>query len=347
MDVKHSCGIHVASLAMVFVVLALAGCGADEGADEVVVYTSVDESVARPVAERFERETGIRGRLVPDTEETKSTGLVNRLIAEKARPRADVFWSGDPMRAALLKRKGVSAAYRSAESAELPVAYSDPESHWTGFSARARVIIFNRELVPEATKPRSVFDLLKPELKGRVCIANPLFGTTSMHAAALFLVLGEERAREWFEGFARNGGRILSSNGEVRRRVANGEFAVGLTDTDDAHVAKMEGKPVAVVYPDADGMGTVIVPNCAVLIAGGPNPDAGRRFIDHLLRARTEEALARSAAAQMPLRPDVPAPAGMTRIASLHPMEVDYAELATLLERLLGGYLLEWVQRNL
>ena len=49
---------------------------------EVVVYTSVDDVFARPIAERFERETGIRVRLVPDTEETKSTGLVNRLIAE-------------------------------------------------------------------------------------------------------------------------------------------------------------------------------------------------------------------------------------------------------------------------
>ena len=284
---------------------------------------------------------------MPDTEETKSTGLVNRLIAEKARPRADVFWSGDPMRAALLKRKGVSAAYRSAESVGLPVRYSDPEGHWTGFSARARVIIFNRELVSEARKPRSVFDLLKPELEGRACIANPLFGTTSMHAAALFLVLGEERARAWFEGFAKNGGRILSSNGEVRRRVANGEFAVGLTDTDDAHVAKMDGKPIGVVYPDSDGMGTLIVPNCAVLIAGGPNPDAGRRFIDYLLRAKTEEALARSAAAQMPLRPEVPVPASLTPIANLHPMEVDYAKLAVLQEQLLGGYLRDWVRRNL
>jgi len=73
--------------------------------NEVVVYSSVDEIFARPIAERFERETGIRVRLVPDTEETKSTGLLNRLIAEKTRPQADVFWSGDPVRAAILSRR--------------------------------------------------------------------------------------------------------------------------------------------------------------------------------------------------------------------------------------------------
>src|SRR5437773_11119319 len=123
-----------------------------------------------------------------------------------------------------------------------------------------------------------------------------------MHAAALFAVLREDQAKAFFQGFAENGGKILSSNGEVRRRVAAGEFAVGITDTDDANSARLEGKPVGMVYPDADGMGTLIIPNCTVLIAGGPHPEAARRFIDYLLRPETEQALATSEAAQIPLR---------------------------------------------
>ena len=68
---------------------------------------------------------------------------------------------------------------------------------------------------------------------------------------------------------------MLSSNGEVRRRVAAGEFAVGITDTDDVNVARLEGKPVGMVYPDANGMGTLIIPNCAVLIAEWPQSGGG------------------------------------------------------------------------
>src|SRR6185436_19179029 len=141
-----------------------------------------------------------------------------------------------------------------------------------------------------------------------------------MHAAALFAVLGEDKAKAFFEGLTANGGTMLSSNGEVRRRVAAGEFAVGITDTDDVNVARLEGKPVGVVYPDADGMGTLIIPNCAVLIAGGPHPDAGRRFIDYLLRPETEKALAESEAAQIPLRPGVPVPDAVSSIERLKPM---------------------------
>jgi iron(III) transport system substrate-binding protein len=327
-------------------VMLIAGACSRNSGQEVVVYTSVDDVFARPIAERFTQETRLAVRLVPDTEETKSTGLLNRLIAEKERPQADVFWSGDPVRAAILKAKGLSMPYRSPQAEGLPPKFSDPDGHWTGFSARARVLIYNRTLVPEGQAPTSVMDFLTPHFTGKACIANPLFGTTSMHAAALFAVLGEDKAKAFFEGFAANGGKMLSSNGEVRRRVAAGEFAVGITDTDDVNVARLEGKPVGMVYPDTDGMGTLIVPNCAVLIANGPNPDTGRRFIDYLLRPETEKALAESEAAQIPLRPGISVPETVPSIERLKPMAVNYAALAGLLETLSKGYLKEWVDRQ-
>lgn len=332
-------------LQLFVLMVAVAGVTSASG-EEVVVYTSVDDLFARPIARQFEADTGITVRLVPDTEETKSTGLVNRLIAEKARPQADVFWSGDPVRAAILKAKGISQPYHSPRADGLPLRFSDPKWHWTGFSARARVLIYNRNLVPEDQKPASIMDLNAPRFRSKACLANPLFGTTSMHAAALFAVLGDEQAKAFFEGFTDNQGKIASSNGDVRRRVANGECAIGVVDTDDANVARIEGKPIEVVFPDANGMGTVIIPNCVVMIAGAPNAAAARRFIDYLLRPETERALAESEAAQMPLRSGVTVPSGMMTISKLHPMAVDYGALARILERLAPGYLKEWVDRN-
>jgi iron(III) transport system substrate-binding protein len=325
--------------------IAVLGACTRQSSQDVVVYTSVDDVFARPIAGAFEQETGRRVRLVPDTEETKSTGLLNRLLAERERPQADVFWSGDPVRAAILKANGISAPYQSPQANGLPAQFSDPEHHWTGFSARARVLIYNRDLVVGDTAPRSVSDLLAPRFAAKACIANPLFGTTSMHAAALFSVLGDERARAFFDALLANGGKVVASNGDVRRRVANGECAVGITDTDDARVAQLEGKPIGVVYPDADGMGTLIVPNCAVLIANGPNPAGGRAFIDYLLRPETEAALAASPAAQMPLRSGVPIPTGIVPIGDLHPMRVEYADLAARLPELSTGFLKAWVDR--
>lgn len=327
--------------------VGLAGCtpGTPPGG-VVVVYTSVDDVVARPVCERFQKQTGIEVKLVPDTEETKSTGLLNRLIAEKARPVADVFWSGDPMRAAVLKAKGVSTPFRPADPADASGRFSDREGHWAALSARARVILYNTNLVEPGREPRSIDDFLDSRWKGKACLANPLFGTTSMHAAALFEVMGNEAAAKFFDGMRTNAVRMLSSNGEVKRRVAGGEFAFGLTDTDDATVAIQEGKPVRMVFPDADGRGTLIVPNAAVLVANGPSPENGRRFIDFLMTAEVEQALAESEAAQMPLGHGVPVPAGVARVDAIKSMPVDYSKLASLAESLAGGFLQDWVRRQ-
>lgn len=325
---------------LTFAASTLAACNRS-APEEVVVYTSVDDVFARPIAELFQKQSGIVVKLVPDTEETKSTGLLNRLIAEKGKPVADVFWSGDPMRAAVLKSKGISQPYRSPNGAGMPAEFSDPAGHWAALSARARVIIINTQLVPADGQPRGLADFLDAKWRGKTCIANPLFGTTSMHAAALFETMGEEKARAFFDTMTANGVKMLSSNGEVKRRVGEGEFAFGLTDTDDVHQSVKDGKPVAAVYPDAGSTGTLVIPNAAVLIAGAPHPENGRRFIDFLLTAEVEEELAKSCA-QMPLRPGVPVPPGVKRLDEIRALPVDYEKLGARIETLAQGFLREW-----
>ena len=321
----------------------LIGCRpGDKPSNTVVVYTSVDDVFARPVCQQFQKQTGIEVKLVPDTEETKSTGLLNRLIAEKARPQADVFWSGDPVRAAVLKARGISTPFKPANPADTTGRFSDSAGHWSALSARARVLIVNTNLVPAASTPRSLQAFLDPKWKGKACLANPLFGTTSMHAAAWFETMGEAKAKEFLQGFRANGVKMLSSNGEVKRRVAAGEFAFGLTDTDDASVAMKEGKPVTMIYPDQDGAGTLIVPNAAVLIANSPNAENGKKFIEYLLTAPVEKSLAESEAAQMPLRRGVPVPPGVKGVGEIKAMAVNYETLGARLDELTAGFLRTW-----
>lgn len=90
------------------------------------------------------------------------------------------------------------------------------------------------DLVKAGDEPKSIFELTRLTWKDRVAIANPLFGTTSFHVAALFKAVGKARTRKWLDDLKRNNVQILASNGEVKRRVASGEVAVGLSDSDDA-----------------------------------------------------------------------------------------------------------------
>jgi iron(III) transport system substrate-binding protein len=154
-----------------------------------------------------------------------------------------------------------------------------------------------------------------------------------MHVGALFTSWGEDAARRFLEDLKANGVRVASSNGEVKRLVVTGEVAFGLTDTDDAHEAIEEGAPVEVVYPDQDGLGTLVMPTTVVLIRRGPNGEAGRKLIDYLLGAQVERRLA-EAGAHMPLRAGVPAPKGVRGVGEIRAMNVDYARVTSEMERI-------------
>lgn len=321
------------------VLLLAAACAGPGARDEAVVYTSVDQVFSDPVFRACGERLGIAVRAVFDTEETKSTGILNRLIAEAAHPQADVFWSGDPVRPFLLVSRGLVAPYASPEAAAVPPAFRAADGTWTGIAARARVLLVNTDLVPADERPTSLLDLADPRWRGRAAIANPLYGTTTMHVAALATVWGEERTRAFLDELEANDVRVAASNGEVKRLVAAGEAAFGLTDTDDAHVALEEGRPVAVVYPDQDDLGTLVMPTSVVLMAGAPHAVAGRRLVDCLLSAATEHRLAEQAA-HMPLRTGAAAP-GVVSVEEIRAMEVDYREVAAMMETI-QPWLKEW-----
>ncbi len=306
----------------------------------VIVYTSVDQVFSEPILRRFESKTGIRVRAVFDTEETKSTGVLNRLIAEATSPQATVFWSGDPVRPFLLIERGIVESYASPSARTIPQGFKSAEGTWTGFAARARVLLVNRQKLADRPMPRSVCDLADPQWKGRTAIANPLFGTSTMHVAAWFSAWGDDDAKRFMNALKDNDVRIASSNGEVKRLVVAGEVVFGLTDTDDANEAIKEGAAVEVVFPDQDGIRTLVMPTTVVLIRGGPQPELGRRLIDFLLSPEVERMMAQSAA-HMPLHPDVPTPAHVRRVGDIQAMSVDYARIASEMERI-QPWLRQW-----
>jgi iron(III) transport system substrate-binding protein len=316
----------------------LTGCNGRSGSNSqaaavpgtVVVYTSADQPFAEPVLQAYRRKSGVDVRMVFDTEETKTTGLVNRLQAEQSNPQADVFWCSDPARGIAITRLGLAQPYLSANAAAIPATFKDPQGLWTGFAARARVLIVNTQRVPESDTPQSIRAMTDPKWRGKACIANPLFGTTSFHAAALFVKWGDERAQRFFHDLKGNDVQIVDSNGAAKEQVSAGLISWGLTDTDDANVAIQEGKPVRMVYPDqgSGGMGTPLMPNTVSLVKGAPHPEEGKKLIDYLLSREVEAMLARSASMNLPLHPGVATPPNVKAIDKLKFLEVDYGRVA-------------------
>lgn len=301
---------------------------------EVAVYVSLDEEHATAVLKSFEDETGIKVRANYDTEDNKTVGLVNKIIAESGRPLADVYWNNECGQTERLRKKGLLDVYVSPAAAEIPEKFKDPEGYWTGFAARARVLIYNPKLVKPEDLPRKLEDLADPKFAPKCAMAKPLTGTTLTHAGALHAAWGKERTEAWLEGLRKNGVRFERGNAQVARIVAEGERAFGMTDTDDVHVQRLDGRAVDQVLLDQgpDGLGALLIPNSVMILKGARNPETARKLVDWLISAKTESTLAAGRSAQVPLRPGVSAPAHVVDPAKVRIHQADWREVASMIE---------------
>jgi iron(III) transport system substrate-binding protein len=317
-------------LALVAVLaLALVGCWSGS-AEEVVVYAALDREFSEPVLNDFSKSSGIAVLPKYDDESTKSVGLTNIIIQEASRPRCDVFWNNEILNTLRLERQGFLEAYHSPAAAAYPEMYRSPDGTWHGFAGRARVLIVNTKLVPEAERPKSIYDLVDPKWKGQIGIARPTAGTTASHAAVLFAVLGEEKAKDFFRQLRANGVQVLGGNKQIATACSAGQIAFGLTDTDDAIIEIERAGPVAIVYPDreADQLGTLFIPNTLAIIKGCPHPASARKLVDYLLAPGVEQKLAAGPSAQIPLNPEANAKPRVETPKTVKALPADFAAAA-------------------
>lgn len=327
----------------------------------LVLYTSADDEVIKAVVEQFEKDTGIDVEWTGDTEQTKTTGLVQRLIAEKSAPQADVWWSSEPFGTIRLSREGLLEAYRSKKAEESmqggwPGNLRASDGTWYGFAPRARVIVYNTMKVRKDELPRTVHDLCNPRFKGRVGMARPQFGTTGGHMAVLADVYGEAPFREWLRSLSENRVKLFDGNMAVVRAVGTGELLVGLTDTDDVWAGQRNKWPIDLIYDPNDmvsspissfkgwgqveslalGGGPVLLPNTVALVKGSKRQEHARQFIDFILSEKVENLLLNSDSHNLPLRErhikDSQNAKYTTPVRTMQPMNIDLERAADKME---------------
>ncbi len=295
----------VLCLAAIFV-LSLTGC-LFRSEDDVTVFAALDKEFSEPILDEYEDEQELSILAKFDTESQKTVGLVSDIIEHAEHPRCDVFWNNEILHTLRLQKMGMLEPFETKLSENYPESFTASDHTWHGFAARARVLIVNTEKLPDPNEwPKSVNDLADPKWKGNCGIARPLFGTTASHAAVLFSQWGTEKATTFFDQVSRNA-VVEGGNKQVAQRVAEGDYAWGITDTDDAIIEKDAGRPVAIVFPDQseDQPGCLQIPNTLAIIKGGPNTKGAKKLVEYLLSTSVEEKLAQGDSAQIPLNKKV------------------------------------------
>jgi iron(III) transport system substrate-binding protein len=308
----------------VFICGCVIGCGEKQPAPQqqtVVIYTSVDEQIARPILNEYAKAHNIQIDARYDTEATKSVGLAERLRAEKDNPQCDVWWGNEIFLTIGLANDGCLAEYASPSASDIPANFRDAKNRWTASGMRVRVIAVPAE-TDKSYKVESIHDLAKPELKGKIVMARPVAGTTSGHVSALYATWGDEKADAFFRALHANGIKLVGGNSVVVQGVKSGQFYAGLTDNDDVdHV----GGAVAILPDQGDGqMGTLAIPCTVGLVAGRPENDAAKTLVDYLLSKDLEQKLIDAKFVKYSVR------AGFGQIKT---MDADYTKAAEIFPR--------------
>ncbi len=275
--------------------------------DQIVIYCAQDPEFAEKILKPWEEKNRITVTEKYDTEANKSVSLFEELKMESARPRADLWWNNEILATIRMHQLGFLESYISPQEKNYDEKNIGKDHSYIAFAGRLRVIVVNTKLVSAKDYPTSIFDLLDSRWQGKIAIAKPQFGTSATHASCLFEVLGEEKAKQWYRGLKQNKVQLVPGNKQVAEGVAAGDFAIGITDQDDAIEELDHQKAIAIILPDAKGnkeyerLGTLLIPNTLALIKNGPNPQKAKELFDYLISPETEIQLGLDGAFQIPL----------------------------------------------
>lgn len=292
----------IPALAILGLVLAACGAGltpaatspegpSTEISGELVIYSGRSEPLINPVLEAFRRR-------YPDVEILLKSGenseLANALLEEQSNPQADIFITTELFTIQALNNRGIFQGYRSPASGNIPPEFVGPNDGWTGLTRRARVIMYNTDLVSANEAPQSIFDLTDRKWEGQVAAAGSSNGSMQAQIAAMRLLMGEQATEEWLRGLQANDLTFFGGHTDVRKAVGAGEFKLGLVNHYYYHLQKHEGSPVGVVFPDqGEGqIGLITNATAAAIVKGGRNLPAAQALIDFLLSSEGQQLFA-------------------------------------------------------
>ncbi len=284
---------------------------------KLVLYTSQPDRDAQQTVDAFRRKhPGVQVEIF----RSGTTEVMNKLMAEIAagQARADVLLIADALSMERLKAAGELQAYPEADVRQFPAEAYDHDKSYFGTKLITTGIIVNKSAT---MVPKSWADLLRPEAKGQVVLPSPLYsGAAAIHMGALSAspALGPQ----YYESLAKAGALAMRGNGAVLSAVAGGQKMYGIIVEFMALNAKAKGSPVEFVFP-AEGVSIVTEPTA--VLRHTKNLPAARAFVDFLLSREGQELAA--AQGYLPVRKDVPPPAGFPNIAQIKILPIDTAEL--------------------
>jgi iron(III) transport system substrate-binding protein len=255
---------------------------------KLVLYGTMQTDIFELLQAAFQRKTGI----TIDYWRSSATKVLERALSETraGKPRFDlVMATEDSMR--ILLKEGILAKYDSPMTKDFPKDAIDPQ---LGPRARNHIvgIVYNKDLIKPADAPKTLEDLVKPQYRGKLVMADPtLHLTTAQWLTNLHKLIGKEKAEKFVSDLAAMKPTLVESFNPAADRITSGEFGVGITYVYYVYLNGIKkGAPIDYVRTgkflgDASYMS---------LFHKAPHPNAAKAFIDFFLDEESMKLMAKA-----------------------------------------------------
>jgi len=270
-------------------VLAAGAAGRGE-ATTLTLYSGREEKLVKPLLDRFTQETGIRLAVrYGDSAELAATMLEEG----KASP-ADVFFAQDAGALGAVAREGMLAKLPKSTLAKVPARFRSADGLWVGTSGRARVVVYNTDVLSEAGLPKTIWGFTHPRWKDKIGLP-PTNASFQAFVTAMRLTVGEDRTRDWLIAIKAGGAKFYAKNLQVLQAVASREIEVGFVNHYYLYQLKAEqpNAPVANHFLAKGDPGALVNVAGVGIVTGTDRLSAAQRFVDFLLSKRSQRYFAR------------------------------------------------------
>ena len=246
---------------------------ADGDAEQLVVYTSIKDTLIMALADDFKSKhpdinVDVRidgaGTLMAQIESERGAGKI----------LADLIWTSEIPDFYYMKDEGLLLQYRPAGADSVFNPLEDTGDYFIPARLGTMGIAYNTDIIQ--TPPESWRDLLGPDYAGGFAFANPETSGTALMAVVL---LTEAFGEEFFRELRANGAFIGQGSTWVVEAVAGGELAAGLAVDYITFDKAKSGSPIAIVYPRE----MIVIPSPVAIFKDSPNTAAAKKFVDYLI----------------------------------------------------------------
>ena len=253
----------------------------------LVVYGTMQTDIFELLQKSFQKKTGI----TVDYWRTSATKVMERALSEARAGKAlfDLVMATEDTTRIMLK-EGILAKYESPMNRDFPKDAIDPQ---LGPRARNHIvgIVYNKGIVKPADAPKTLEDLVKPQYRGKLVMADPtLHTTTAQWLVNVHKLIGKDKADKFVRDLAAMKPTLVESFGPAADRVTSGEIPIGISYVYYVYLNGMKGAPLDYVRT-GKFLGDA---SYLTLFHKALHPNAAKAFIDFFLDEESMNIMARA-----------------------------------------------------